>query len=138
MKYKNTFTKADRLAIRWTNQLDDSDGSRDRARLDRLMLQALPDQWQTRAISAGVQNGIWTLCVNNGSDAYQLRFLAGEIEARLATLLPHPPTVKVQVNPGMWQQHSMGVRPPATLYQRRYSDNEAESILQAFRENGLG
>lgn len=138
MKNKNTFTKADRLAIRLTNQLDDSDGARDRARLDRLMLQALPDQWQMRAISAGVQNGVWTLCVNNGGDAYQLRFLAGEIEIRLAAILPHPPTVKVQVNPGMWQQRNISVRPPATLYQRRYSDSEADSILRAFREKGLG
>ncbi|MBV7435174.1 hypothetical protein KRX19_09085 [Cardiobacteriaceae bacterium TAE3-ERU3] len=138
MKYKNTFTKADRLAIRWTNQLNDSDGSRDRARLDRLMLQALPDQWQTRAISAGVQNGIWTLYVNNGGDAYQLRFLAGEIEARLASLLPHPPTVKIQVNPGMRLQQGITVRPPATLYPKRYTDSEAESILQAFKESGLG
>ena len=137
MSKTSNFAKADKIALGWIRHLDNSDGNRDIARLERLMLQALPEQWQSRAVSAGLQNGVWTLCVNNGSEAYQLRFLASEIESKLADKLPHPPKIKIRVDPAIWRQKHKATRPPATLYQRQYSDKEAEEILSQFMRNGL-
>lgn len=129
------FQKIDTLINVWRKQLNLSADMRDWARLERLMLQVLPPQWQTRAVSAGIDDGVWTLCVRNSVDAHQLRFMAQELAQRLAEQLPYAPKIKVQVNPGLWTQRSATILPPATLYQQRYSDADADATLSAWQKN---
>ena len=98
-----------------------------------LLYACLPAAWRSRVLE-GLR---WQLWVGNGSDGYQLRFLLSEVEAMLATKLPHPPKLSVVVRADVWaQQRAL----PATgrLYPRHYySEAEAEAVIEAFIEGQL-
>jgi len=102
-----------------------------------LLYACLPAAWRSRVLLGKLEGLRWQLWVGNGSDGFQLRFLLSEVEALLATKLPHPPKLSVVVRADVWaQQRAL----PATgrLYPRHYySEAEAEAVIEAFIEGQL-
>ncbi|UJF25152.1 DUF721 domain-containing protein [Suttonella sp. R2A3] len=129
---KSPFTRFDHELNRVLRKLPHHDELEDRHRLQRLLSSVLPEQWRARVVSTSINNGLWSVLVRSSAEAYQLRFLAPEIEQLLADKLPFPPKLKIRVDPQLWvrQQHRTAL--PASLYHRRLSDEEAERALENF------
>lgn len=99
-----------------------------------LLYSCLPQVWHQRVLLGKIEGKRWYLWVENGSDAYQLRFLLSEIQTALGQKLPVMPELRVTPRPDIWMQQNNHVI-KGTLYRRHYyTPQEAERVIADFMD----